>query len=48
MAVITTVTGDETEDGLRCVLILHSVAVSQVYRFSGVRVAAGSSMDVTV
>lgn len=31
-----------------CVLILHSVAVSQVYRFSGVTVAAGSSMDVTV
>ena len=31
-----------------CVLILRSVAVSQVYRFSGVTVAEGSSMDVAV
>jgi hypothetical protein len=31
-----------------CVRILYADAVSQVNRFSGVTVAAGSSMDVTV
>ena len=48
MMLMTAVTSDVTEDGWRCAFPFYSqFAVSQVYRYSVVTVAAGSSMDVT-